>query len=347
MKKANFNEIYNELYMKNSKDFEDLRKGVIVKSIVIIAFAVILECFFIKFITNGKYSSGASFIYLSIMFLMVIIPFILKQIFNTFAYNYKSKIIKALVEYSNPSYTFSSQSGVSSREYNESGFDTSWDEFYSEDGVKGTIENDITVRMSQVKTIKETTYTDEDGTHESKTVTFLGLYGIINLPFTSLVNLSIFPNSKFSMFDKSRIDMESSDFEKYYDVYSNDRVGTMEILTPESVEKLIELKNSYKGKAKIYIKVCENKIYFRIGCGDIFEPPKFKNSMGFDVLYDYFQIIDTPRAIYESMIDNIIEKNDNREFKNKRKIANMTTEERKEYEEQKEKEEESNFFSHS
>ena len=177
--------------------------------------------------------------------------------------------------------------------------------------------------MSQLATAVEVETTDSDGhTTKSLQTTFLGLYGIIYLPISSFEDIKILPNSKSKKFNNFRVEMESVEFERYFDVFSLNRVGAMKILTQDSIEKLVKLRNIFKKNIKIRIN--KNRIYFAIYCGDIFEPPTFRSAMNFDILYKYFCIIDTPKLIYEAVIDNIVQATNSVDFGVKRAKEDMT-----------------------
>ena len=116
--------------------------------------------------------------------------------------------------------------------------------------------------------------------------------------------------------------MESYEFEKYYDVFSKDRQGAMELLSNTSIEILNQIRKDFKKAVNIIVN--DKYIFFRIECGDIFEPPTFKSSMDFNLLHKYFNIIDLPRVIYEAIIDNALiingtEKERINRIKNKKK----------------------------
>ena len=64
------------------------------------------------------------------------------------------------------------------------------------------------------------------------------------------------------------------------------------------------------------------------------------------MLYKYFLIIDVPRMIYETLIDNILVMYGDKEARENRTIANMSEEQKKQYLDNKQKQEESSYFSH-
>lgn len=300
MKKANFTEIYNDICSKYGNTLEEERKKLLIGELII--FALLIFGFILCFIFKIE------FLIFYLAFLVICITlgvFIFNGVAKKYISNFKTTVIKELIKRTNPTFNYSPKKGFMSKEYKVSGFEKHWDNFYSEDYIEGTIENNTLVRMAQVKTEEEQTTVDSRGNITRTTiVNFLGLYGIMELPISTTKNISIFTNLAFSKFQKNRVDMESAEFEKYYDVFSKDRQGAMELLSNTSIEILNQIRKAFKKPVNIIVN--NNYIFFRIECGDIFEPPTFKSSMDFNILYKYFNVIDLPRAIYEALIDNAL-----------------------------------------
>ena len=71
--------------------------------------------------------------------------------------------------------------------------------------------------------------------------------------------------------------MDSSEFEKAFNVYTSDKIKGMQILTADIMDDILEFKNKTKYNFDIYIK--DDKIYLRFSCGHIFEPYFRKNEI--------------------------------------------------------------------
>ena len=63
--------------------------------------------------------------------------------------------------------------------------------------------------------------------------------------------------------------MDSSEFEKYFNVYASDKIIGMQILTADIMEDILEFKNLTKQHFDIFIN--NNNIYLRFHCGSMFE----------------------------------------------------------------------------
>ena len=84
--------------------------------------------------------------------------------------------------------------------------------------------------------------------------------------------------------------MDSSEFEKAFNVYASDKIIGMQILTADIMDDILEFKNKAKFNFDIYIN--EDKIYFRFGCGHLFEPYfKKKNILDSISLKSYYDVL--------------------------------------------------------
>ena len=310
MKQTNFKEIYDEIYENIGQEVEKKRKNFLFKSLLFLIIDAVIIFIVFKSFSRDLYSL---MIVLSLVILFIAISWliILRKISKDYTTFYKEKIIYEIAKKSNPTLKYFYKMGIPSTQYAESHFDNRWDIYNTEDLIEGQLEDGSTLKMGQVHTEREYTSKDSDGrTTRSYETTFFGLYGIITLKALTDADFMIRDNSKLAKFNKNRIEMESAEFEKYYDVYSKfnsqggQRQSAMEILTPETIEEFVKIRNMFK--KTLNVRVYGNKIYFRIWVKDIFEPPTFRSSLNFDMLYRYFLIIDVPRMLYEALIDNIL-----------------------------------------
>ena len=332
MKQSNFKEIYDEICANCGKQMEIKRKQALRKTILAFVILIILWVGILYIGANSKLIGISVFIFI---ISLVVFVLCLNKITKNYKLAFKKKVINEIVEKSNPNLSYDYYGIISPSEYSQSGFDNHWDRYNSEDLIKGTMEDGSYLKMGQVHTERRETTTDSDGHTQTTYVTiFFGLYGYIKLKTPTNADFMIVNNSSFSKFNKNRIEMESAEFEKYYDVFSGNRTGglrqnAMEILTPEAIEQYTKIRNLFK--KPLNTRVCKDTIYFRISVGDIFEPPTFKSSINFEMLYKYFLIIDVPRMIYETLIDNILVMYGDQNAREKRNFANMPDSEKEKY----------------
>jgi len=203
---------------------------------------------------------------------------------------YKDVVISSLIRnYDNHLY-YQKEGGISSVEYRLGQFEQSFDRFHSEDSILGVLDGIIPIKMSDVCT--EDVSTDSDGNTTTTTI-FSGLFAIANLPKNT--NLSLLVHADAGVFgkifkSKSQIDMDSSEFEKIFDVKSSDKIKAMQILTADVMADLIDFKNKYKKRFELTIQ--DSKLYLRFHSGDIFEKGAFKKELDYSILKNYYNYLD-------------------------------------------------------
>ena len=140
-------------------------------------------------------------------------------------------------------------------------------DYSSNDLVIGKYKN-VDFTQADVKIIDY--YTDSDGDRHSRIV-FLGRYMIFKFPkkFKSKMIIS-FNGYGEGLFD--RITTESTEFNKRFLVYAEDKLEALYILTPDFMEKLEKLGQQYDNKISFYF--ADDKLYIGINDGNnVFEPP--------------------------------------------------------------------------
>ncbi|MBR2430958.1 MAG: DUF3137 domain-containing protein [Clostridia bacterium] len=89
---------------------------------------------------------------------------------------------------------------------------------------------------------------------------------------------------------KSKVDMDSSDFEEIFDIYAEDKIYAMRILTTDVMMLLLDFYEKYEMKFEIILK--EQKIFLRFYTGKIFEKKLFRNPMKKKNLFIYYSIME-------------------------------------------------------
>ena len=110
---------------------------------------------------------------------------------------------------------------------------------------------------------------------------------------TSLNNINTtikITRNKLKILDsKDRIQMDSGEFEEYFDVYAEDKITAMRILTSEIMQCLIDFKNKYDLDFEIVFK--NNVIYSRFFTGPMFEPKIMGDAMDEGLIFRYYTIL--------------------------------------------------------
>lgn len=202
---------------------------------------------------------------------------------------FKDIIITSLVRNYDNNLHFSKAGCISRLEYRAGQFEQHFDRFRSEDSIQGLIDGSIPIRMADVITQDEST--DSDG-NTTTTTLFSGLFAIIDLPKSTGLSLLVHNDGGMlgKMFkSKNRVDMDSSEFEKIFDVTTSDKIKAMQILTSDVMADLIDFKSKYNKRFEL--TVIDSKLYLRFHSGNVFERMAFKSELDYNTLKTYFNYL--------------------------------------------------------
>ena len=146
--------------------------------------------------------------------------------------------------------------------------------------------------------------TDSEG-HTTYTTLFHGLYAEIQLNKIVETNLKIRKNAITIFKNKEKIEMDSAEFEKKYNVYATDKIIAMQLLTADVMQMLLDFKETNKILPEITLK--QNYLYIRFETGNVFEANIMKKSLNYETLKKYYDIINFTLKLTESFIKNIKE----------------------------------------
>ncbi len=290
----NFNEIYEEVYRECSEPLEILRKrarnGFIATTFISVLIGAILSI-----ITKNT--------------IFIVIAIIITALYMGFSksrkqYNatFKGKIIKSFIKEYSESLEFYPTRGIPQTTYLRAKFE-SYDNYYSEDLITGTLEGGYAINMSEVKT--ETESTDSDGDTTTSTV-FHGLFAEVELSKVLNAYMRIRKNG-IALFSnkKDKIEMDSGEFEKKFNVYSTDKIIAMQLLTADIMQMLIDFKEKNKITPEMTIE--GNRLYIRFSTGEVFEANLIKKALDYSTLNKYYNIINFTLDLTEKFLKNINE----------------------------------------
>ena len=275
--KKEFIELYNELTNKKDNEllkiWEDSKKEKTNRKIVILVVLIIVDILVALRFSEAIRSVRDVFIVIAtILFYDLIIGVIVNALIQskTRKYNsvYKTKVVEKIIKNFFDEVDYIPEKPLPSKIYDEGKYDENYNRYYSDDYVDAKLDNKYDLKMAEVKTVYETTYTDSDGhTHTDRVTRFHGLFIKIKIDKSIKNNLTIKQNGTIRK--KERLEMDSSEFEKYFDVSSNNDIIGMQILTHDVMELLLE----YRKYLKCPFDICiyEDIVYIRIHCGTMFE----------------------------------------------------------------------------
>lgn len=308
-----FEDLYNEIsdneelkvaWRQAREEEQKIKKITIPISIVV---TLVLLIVMIKFI--GFFSIIALPIMCFIVLLTNIMIFAIGSCFKKEQGKYESVFKKAVIEklinnfYNNIEYFPNKE--MPERIYNEVKYER-YDRYYSDDYIEAKINNKYDVGMAEVKTQEEETRTDSDGhTHTTTTTKFHGIFAKIVIDKSIKSELKITQGIGFD-FSKERLEMDSSEFEKYFDVYATNKIIGMQLLTADVMEELIDFEN--KTNMKYDIVINNNNIYLRFHCGAMFEPQALKKgSLDKKSIEKYFYMLNFTYNLSDKIIKLIHE----------------------------------------
>lgn len=223
--------------------------------------------------------------------------YLIKLSKNSYSDSYKEKIVQfALKEYDD-NLEYYPTGCIPEEQYEIADFEN-YDRFYSEDRINGTIlGHNFIMADVHVEDRRE----DSDGDTTYVTL-FNGPVAIVQLPKSIDFELSI-ENDSIKLFNRKKIvEIDNPDFEEIYDVYTNDKVKAMVVLTPAVTNRMLDLYNKYGFVFEF--KFVKNYMYFRFHSGSLFVPnanSPMDEAVG---VARYFEIIDGIKDIMKGVIES-------------------------------------------
>ena len=282
----NFNEIYEKLYEESNEELERLRKKKNTGSIIYIIIAIIVLIISIKLIEQSTMILPVFVVGL----MCTIVTFKIYKNSRLYRLEFKNKIIGAFIKNVDGGLNYYPEKGaIDPRTYRSAEFEN-FDLFSSEDSIEGVLDGKYSVKMAEVHTQQEST--DSDGNRTTTTV-FHGLFGVIDCCKNIKTKIKVRNDAGKlgNLFSgKRKVEMDSTEFEKYFDIYAENKIITMQILTADVMALMIDFREKYK--IKYELTIISDKIYIRFHTGDVFEPKAFKSALDYNTLKKYYDIIE-------------------------------------------------------
>lgn len=254
-------------------------RGIIAIITIVLGFGFII----LKMNLNSYKEFNAFLIIPSLFFIFFVnliafvITCLLSKKQNAYKLEFKQVIIKKLISNFYDNLEYYPLKEMPERIYEKPNYDEYYNEYHSEDYFEGQIKNKYYIDMAEVFTEHVETHTDSEGnTHTTRTTIFHGLFAKVTSEKSITSELRIVQD-KIGKYNKNRLNMDSSEFEKYFDVIADNKIIAMQLLTADVMEEMIEFENKTNMRFDIVIK--ENEIYLRFHCGNMFEPQAIKKGI--------------------------------------------------------------------
>lgn len=284
-----FNNIYEKIYNQYGETLEKLRKQSIYSIAGILGIGTILAI-----ITKN-------IIFISIAIMSILLYLCFSKSSKKYNIMFKEKVVRTFVKEYSEALEFNPTMGISELIYNDAEFE-GYDIYSTEDLISGILDSGCVINMAEIKTEAEST--DDEGNSSYSTI-FYGLFAEIELNKIINANIQIRKNT-INFFDKRpKLEMDSGEFEKYFDVYATDKIIAMQLLTSDIMQMLIDFKEKNKIKPEITLK--NNKLYIRFATGNVFESKLMKKTFDYEVLFKYYNIINFTLDLSERFLKNIME----------------------------------------
>ena len=313
-----FDEIYNDLQGTNNTELNEAWKEAKKESekankIGLIICLIIDALFLLFFIKNMVIVKG-HFVYLPMIIVALvtnIIAFgIVKLIFSKsnrkYTLIYKNVVINKLMSNFYNNLEYFPQKQMPRYIYDEANYNEYYNRYHSEDYLEALINNKYSIQMAEILTKKVEHYTDSQGRRQTRTITiFSGLFSKVLMHKSIKGELRIVRNGTM-LFDRKRLEMDSSEFEKYFDVKASDKILGMRLLTADIMEELIEFQNKTNMQYDVYIK--DNELYLRFHSGPMFEVGNLKNgAIDKETLRKYFYMLNFTYNLSNKLINLVDE----------------------------------------
>ena len=317
-----FERIYQETLSKvNMEDLERARRGTLKQYIIIIllvlAFIVVEIRMFIKSPDVAIMLWLATPVFLGVLAAgLIILAKRLPQIIigrskpitgQSYKKQYKQTLIRTFVNTYNHDLDFDSSRAIDMESYNLGMFE-GYDRFKSNDLVFGKLAGKTYIEIGDVLTEQEHETEDENGNvHTSYSTLFKGLYGRFTLPISiqNVIKITTDPKFPFKK-DKENVQMDSGEFEKYFDVSSNDKILVMRILTSDVMDTILKFKNT---SDNFQITINNNHVCIRIPCNNLFETSVTKSADNKELLKEDYKYLNFIYSLSQSIL-NALENKD-------------------------------------
>ena len=282
-----FKELYDYIETEYASELEKNRKNLL-KSIAICIILFIISFIlyiFLDRLLDFNTKNGQKI--LGIVFIPAVMYFIYKykKYNKIYVENYKDKIIKNFVIYINNNLNYHQYGGKHLFNYylNAKFDDKNFNSFVTDDYIEGFNENNTKIEMCNIA------LENVNDKGEFLNLSYEGIFSITKLNIYLPEEIRIKKNSYSLKNNYNKVEMDSKEFEKYFDVYSNSNILAMEILTHDIMEELVQFYTTYKIKFELVIK--NDNIYIRFDTGVMFEPNILKKSSDMNILWVYYNIL--------------------------------------------------------
>ena len=309
--KKDFDSFYNSINQKGiDESWEETRKKKSKMSKIAVIFIIIFDLTIILLLSKllFKISIYGLIIIIPIIFFCIVIDIIIYAIsqigvhkyYNKYSNLFKDNIIDKILKNFFTEVDYIPKKQMPEQIYNEGKYDGFYNRYYSDDYIEALIDDKNSIKMADMTIQKVETETDSDGhTTTHITTIFSGLFAKIDIGKSINNELRIKQNG--TVFKKNRLEMDSEEFEKNFDVISTNDIVGMQLLTHDVMELLVDYRNLLNRPFDIFIK--DNIMYVRLHVGSMFEAKiNKKNAIDKECVERYYNTVEFIYSLSKMMI---------------------------------------------
>ncbi len=287
-----FEELFNEY--NNDEEINEIGQRVLAtiqkKKIIALCLCTVASIIML-FALISKYGHGFASIWLAIIEIIMldlviigIITAIYSKSQKEFIPVFKEKIVSKLTQNFLDNIKYYPKDPIAQETYKEANYEQ-FNEYKSEDLIKAELNNKYLVEMGEIEAVN--IYSNSNGDVRRDTV-FKGLFLKIDIEKNIIEDFRI--TSLYQEYP-NKLEMDSSEFEKDFNVYTSNKIKGMQILTADIMEEILKFKNKCNYLFDIYLK--KDKLYLRFYCGRALFEPQFKSKVILDEksLREYYDIL--------------------------------------------------------
>jgi len=297
----NINKLELEEYWKKAINEKNKKNRmslitILIVDILVIFFSYIIFKNFIQFLIFPI------FMFLLIMDIIIFAIYTIALSGKGLEYNavFKERIINSLFKNFFNEVDYIPKKQMAESIYREGNYKEYYNEYFSDDYMEGSINGKNFIKMAEITTKEVKTETDSEGNkHTTTTIIFSGLFAKINIGKSIENEIRIMQNGAF--FKKNKLEMDSQEFEKYFDIISSNQILGMQLLTHDIMDLLVQFRKVLQRPFDILIK--DDIMYIRLHVGKLFEAGVNKNDIiDKTILEKYYNIVDFISSLASEMI---------------------------------------------
>ncbi|MDD2628396.1 MAG: DUF3137 domain-containing protein [Clostridia bacterium] len=291
----NFGALYTRLYNENFARLETLRR----KEQATALFLILTS---IGVFTASMFLINAEILEKYLVIILIVTALIIISLIKNiktkmrlgyearnYVLEFKNKVIGPIIKNAIPNSNYYINRGISRLTYDSSGLAENYDIYKSEDLIEVKLElqnkqdKTVNIKLSEVLAIE--IIKNDDGKEEYVT-RFNGMVGEVELTKDIGAGIVITKNGRISKRSYNKVEMDIEEFEKLFDVKSDDKILTMRVLTADVMMKLVDL--SLESKIRFEINIKKDKLYVRFHTGPMYEPSIFRKTLEFTSIKRFY-----------------------------------------------------------